>query len=236
MPLSNPTQDAIRHHRNGAGLRRKVGAGGTACGATTGTAAKGGGMRGIASACGKRCRQLLAATGLALAAWSGDALCGEPKVTVNVSRNGEAFVIDAAIEVDVPLATAWGVLTDFDNMTTILGNLTSSKVTSREGNTWIVKQEGVAKFGLFSFPFWSEREVRLEPMQKIMVKGLAGSVKQMSSETRTDARGPDVQIRYHAEIVPDSFLARVFGGSFVRHEVREQFLAMSREMMRRHEK
>lgn len=158
---------------------------------------------------------------------------GEPKVTVDVSQSGEAFLIDAALEVETPLATAWGVLTDFDNMGTILTNLKSSRISSRTGNTLIVKQEGAAKFGLFSFSFWSEREVRLEPMQRITVKGLAGSVKRMSSETRIEARGAGVQVRYHAEVVPDSFLARLFGGSFVRHEIGEQFRLMAREMLRR---
>lgn len=42
-----------------------------------------------------------------------------------------------------------------------------------------------------------------------------------------------VQIRYHAESVQDSLLARMFGASFVRHEVAEQFLGMAKEMMRR---
>jgi uncharacterized membrane protein len=177
--------------------------------------------------------RLLAVILLGLLAASAEAVGDGPKVAVSVDRSGDAFIIDAAFEVEVPLATAWGVLTDFDNMTSILANLKSSKIISREGNTWKVKQEGAAKFGLFSFSFWSEREVRLEPMQRIMVKGLAGSVKRMSSETRLEARGPGVQIRYHAEVVPESFLARLFGGSFVRHEIGEQFRLMAREMLRR---
>jgi carbon monoxide dehydrogenase subunit G len=177
--------------------------------------------------------RLLATLLLGLLVLTSEAAGGEPKVVVTIDRNGDAFIIDAAFEVEVPPATAWGVLTDFDNMSSILTNLKSSRITSREGNTWMVKQAGAAKFGLFSFSFWSEREVRVEPMQRITVKGLAGSVKRMSSETRMEARGPGVQIRYHAEIVPDSILARLFGGSFVRHEIGEQFRLMALEMLRR---
>ena len=173
---------------------------------------------------------------LALATWAGPAVCAEPKVLVNVSQSGEAFIIDAAIEVDVPLATAWGVLTDFDNMTTILGNLTSSKITSREGNTWMVKQEGVAKFGIFSFSFVSEREIRMIPMQRILAKNISGTVKRMESEAQVTGGDQGVKIKYHAESVPDSVLAHMFGASFVRHEVQEQFLAMAKEMVRRHGK
>ena len=105
--------------------------------------------------------RLLATLLLGLLVLTSEAAGGEPKVVVTIDRNGDAFIIDAAFEVEVPPATAWGVLTDFDNMSSILTNLKSSRITSREGNTWMVKQAGAAKFGLFSFSFWSEREVRV---------------------------------------------------------------------------
>lgn len=179
---------------------------------------------------------LLCAILLGLLVAADEADGGEPKVAVAVTQNGEAFVIDATIEVEVPLATAWAVLTDFDNMATILGNLTSSKITSRDGDTWTIRQEGVAKFGLLSFSFFSEREIRLEPMRRILAKNLAGTLKRAESEARIAVVDQGVRITYHAESVPDSVLARLFGASFARREAQEQFLAMSREMVRRHEK
>jgi len=170
-----------------------------------------------------------------LGALFGEAAFGvEPKVAVVVGQSGEAFIVDATIDVQVPVRTAWEVLTDFDHMTSILGNLTSSKVRSRDGNTWIVGQEGVARYGLLSFSFVSEREIRLEPMKRILVRSLSGTLKRMDSEAKIATVDQGVQIKYHAESVPDSVLARMFGAAFVRHEVEEQFLAMAREMLRRH--
>jgi hypothetical protein len=58
----------------------------------------------------------------------------------------------------------------------------------------------------------------------------------MESDARISGGDQVVKIKYHAESVPDSALARMFGESFVRHEVEEQFLALSREMLRRHAK
>ena len=168
-----------------------------------------------------------------LALFAEVALAGEPHVAVNVAQSGEAFIVDATIDVPVRLGMAWEVLIDFDHMTSILGNLKSSKVASRDGNTWIVRQEGVARYGLLSFSFVSEREIRLEPMTRILARSLSGPVKRMESEARIIAQDQGVRISYHAESVPDSVLARIFGAPFVRHEVREQFLAMSREMIRR---
>jgi len=178
-------------------------------------------------------RLTLAVVCCLLALGGGAASAADPSVNVAVRQDGEVFIIDATVDAPVPLDIAWGVLTDFDHMASIVGNLTSSKVSSRDGNTWIVNQEGVAKFGLLSFSFVSERQIRLEPMKRILAKNLSGTVKRMESEANIAAVEQGVQIRYRAETVPDSVLARMFGASFIRHEVREQFLAMSREMLRR---
>ena len=169
-----------------------------------------------------------------LVLFAGVAAAAEPKVAVNVTQSGEAFLIDAVVDVPVPAARAWDVLIDFDHMTSILGNLTSSRITSRNGNTWIVRQEGVARFGPLPISFVSEREIRLEPMKRILAKNLSGTLKAMESEATVIPQEQGVQIKYRATSVPDSVLARMFGASFVRHETEEQFSAMAREMVRRH--
>ncbi len=180
-------------------------------------------------------RRMTRAALLCLLALFGGATFGaEPTVRVSVGQKDDAFIVDTTIDVQVPLTTAWAVLTDFDNMTSIIGNLKSSKVVSREANTLIVKQSGVASHGLLSFAFESEREIRLEPMKRILAKSLSGTVKRMESESRISEQAHGVQIKYHAESVPDSILARMFGASFVRHEVEEQFLELTKEMLRRH--
>ncbi|MRR51575.1 MAG: hypothetical protein EG825_11775 [Rhodocyclaceae bacterium] len=164
---------------------------------------------------------------------SGLAYCADPSIGVTVGEAAGAFVVEAGIEAPYPLATAWDVLVDFDHMTAILGNLTSSKIVSRDGNTLIVKQEGVAKYGVFSYSFQSEREIRLEPMKRILAKSLSGTVKRMESEAQLSVTEQGTRIKYRAEIVPDSVLGRMFGASFVRHEVEEQFRLMVAEMKRR---
>ncbi len=170
---------------------------------------------------------------LLLVLFCNAAFPADPTAVVAVAQTSDGFVVDATIDVLVPQSIAWGVLTDFDHMTSILGTLRSSKVIRREGSTWIVRQEGVARYGLLAFSFESEREVRMEPMKRILAKSLAGTLKRLESETKVIPQAQGVQIKYHAEIVPDSALARMFGASFVSHEVEEQFLAMANEMLRR---
>ncbi|HEX6733891.1 MAG TPA: SRPBCC family protein [Azonexus sp.] len=160
---------------------------------------------------------------------------GAESVLVSVGQAGEAFIVDAFIEAPVSLRTAWEVLVDFDHMAAILSNLTSSKVIARDGTTLIVRQEGVARYGLLSYAFHSEREIRLEPMRRILAKNLSGTARRMESEARLNPaeRGHGTQITYRAEIVPDSPLARIFGAPLVRHEIEEQFQLMLVEMKRR---
>lgn len=161
------------------------------------------------------------------------ALGAEPVIFVTVEKSGDAFIVDAAIDFPVFLSKAWEVLTDFDNMAGILSNLTSSRITARNGNTLIVQQAGKATYGIFSYSFASEREIRLEPMKRILARQLTGNARKFSSELDLSPSQGGTQVRYHAEVVPDSGIARTFGGPFIQHEVEEQFAAMAAEMNRR---
>ncbi len=166
--------------------------------------------------------------------WAGGAFAMESSLAVTVSQIGDAFVVEVVAEVPVPLAGVWDVLTDFDHMALFIGNIKSSRVVRREENTLWVRQEGVAGYGPISLPFKSERQIRLEPKRLIVAKSLSGSMKRMESEARLTQLVDGVRIRYHAEAVPDSALARVFGATIVRHEVEEQFREMMSEMIRRY--
>lgn len=176
--------------------------------------------------------RLLTALGLMLLAVSA-CLAGDSAVSVTVVRAGESFIIDALIDAPVRPAIAWEVLTDFDHMAGFLGNLTSSRITGRQGNELLVRQKGVARYGLLSFTFESEREIRLEPQARILSRNLSGTVRSMESEARLQATANGTQIRYHAEMALDSTLARLFGKAFVQHETEEQFTLMVTEMKRR---
>lgn len=161
----------------------------------------------------------------------------EDALAVVVGRHEDGFVVEAVIEVPVLQRTAWEVLVDYDHMSRIIHNLTLSKITSRQGNTLHLKQEGAVKYGPFSFPFHSEREIHLSPLSHIVVKQLSGSLRSMNSETTIESVGANpsdgVRITYRAEIVPDSLLGRLFGGSFVHDGVEEQFRLLAAEMKRR---
>lgn len=164
----------------------------------------------------------------------GNASCVEREVAVAVRESVDGFIVQATIKPPVSLRTAWDVLVNFDHMAGILNNLTTSNVVSRNGNILIVKQEGVARFGIFSYPFTAEREIRMEPPRRILAKNLSGTLKRMQSEVQLIPTGPrGVRIEYRAEFAFDSIIAGLFGVSFLNHEVEEQFLSIVAEMKKR---
>jgi hypothetical protein len=124
-------------------------------------------------------------------------------------------------------------LTDFDNMTAILSNLTSSKIVRRNDNLLLLRQEGRARYGIFTYTFASEREILLEPMRRILSRQISGNARSFESVVSMTPTEQGTAIRYHAEIVPDSGMARLFGGPFIQHEVEEQWIALGAEMLRR---
>ncbi len=169
----------------------------------------------------------------ALLICSYGSFAADPAINVAIEKRGDAFIVDTTVDFAVPLPTAWDVLTDFNNMVGILSNLTSSKITGRKGNTLIVEQEGKARYGIFSYSFASEREIRLEPMKRILARQLSGNAKRFASELELSQTGNGTQAHYHAEVTPDSGFARSFGGPFIKHEIEEQFTSMGAEMLRR---
>ena len=159
----------------------------------------------------------------------------EQEIEVSVREAGDAFIVEANFLVPVRARTAWDVLVDYEHMASIMSNLESSKIASRNGNTLIVRQSGVAHFGIFSYAFQVEREIRLEPMKRILTRNLSGSLKRMESEVMLTPSSHEsgVRVAYHGEFVFGSTLAGLFAQSFLRHEVEEQFQALVAEMRRR---
>jgi carbon monoxide dehydrogenase subunit G len=163
---------------------------------------------------------------------SCNALAAEAELVVVVEKHDDGFIVNASATAHAPVAVAWTVLTDFNHMSSILSNLTTSHVLQRNGNTLRILQEGRAWYGPFFYTFSSEREVRLEPMKRILSQQITGSTKHFASQMELSPNAAGTQLRYHAEIIPGSSLARTFGSTFVQHEVEEQLSAMLAEISR----
>src|SRR5215472_5429294 len=96
-----------------------------------------------------------------------------PIRSIEVVQDSDRYRADVVMFAPVPLNVAWDVLTDFDHMAKWVPNLRESKGTVTEPNTVMVEQQGVAKFGFFSFPYSSVRKMQLNPQKTVKATQIA---------------------------------------------------------------
>ena len=172
---------------------------------------------------------LLAALLLAGSARAADS----PIRSVEVTQESDRYIANVVMFAPVPVRVAWNVLTDFEHMQGWVPNVKESKVVATEGNMVTVEQQGVAKFGLASFPYTSVRQMTLDPEKTVRAKQIKGSMKQLESMMTLTAEGSGTRLNYHLEMVPSGLAAVVLSKDFVQHEMTEQFTAIIDEMVKR---
>lgn len=157
----------------------------------------------------------------------------DKEIEVKVQNDGERILVYATFVVPVVPQQAWAVLTDFDNISSFISSVQSSKVTNGTGNNLQVSQRGVTQFGFFIFSFDSVREVNLTPFNKIQERMISGNMRKMEETTVLLPEGNQTRITYQADIVPDLWILRLAGQFFIENEAREQFQQIKNEMIRR---
>jgi len=178
------------------------------------------------------CGRLLLAM-LMLAGAASAAAADSPIRSMDVTHEGDTYVLNSVMFAPVGQSVAWDVLTDFDKLAGWVPNVAQSKATKREENTVFVEQRGVAKFGAASFPYVTERKIDLTPQTAIKTTQLKGSLRRVESSILLEPDGKGTRIKYHLEVVPSVLASTVMSRQFLEHEVTEQFTAIVGEMVRR---
>ena len=186
-------------------------------------------MRGFATRNGWHC--LLAA--MLLLAVHPSLAADSPIRSVDVTYDGDTYVLNAVMFAPVAQSIAWDVLTDFDHMAQWVPNVTESKVLKRDESTITIEQKGVAKYGAISFPYTTERKIELVPRGTINSMQVKGSLRRVVSRMVLEPEGKGTRLTYHLEIVPSFLASALLSKDFLEHEVGEQFGAIIEEMVHR---
>lgn len=174
----------------------------------------------------------------------------QTSIHAQVEKHGEEFSVVCQLDFPAPPTIAWQVLTDFEHMPEYLSSLrtshaipldaaeqsTAGAAASATTTSLLVRQTGVARLGIVAYRFASEREVHLEAMTRISSWQRSGDARSYTSEMQLAPDATDngkTHAWYHAEVVPDTALAGLFGAAFLQHEIEEQLTAMAHEMARR---
>lgn len=154
-------------------------------------------------------------------------------VEVQVTREGDAFVVNASMKTPVSPREAWAVLTDFGRMAGFVPHVKKSTVLSRNGRTVRVSQEGQTEVGPFTLNFESVRDIELRPFDSIVSRGVSGSMAQFEGVTRLQRIREGTLITYRAVAVPGNWLPSSLGENVIGNDARERFEGFLAEMSRR---
>ena len=157
----------------------------------------------------------------------------EQDIEVSVEVVGDLVRIDTSFHVEATPQEAWAVITDYDGAAGFISDLDTSRVLWREGDTMRVYQKGTARFGPFSFPVESVREIRLSPFENTQSHLVSGSMKRLDVTTRLAAEGSGTRITNLTESIPDVWIPPLLGRLFIAHETREKFRELRDEILRR---
>jgi len=156
-----------------------------------------------------------------------------PIRSIDVTYDGQTYVLTAVMFAPVAQAVAWDVLTDFDHMAQWVPNVSDSKVLKRDDNSVTIEQRGVAKYGAVSFPYVTERKIDMKPQGAINSLQTKGSLRRVASTLLLEPEGKGTRLTYHLEIEPSLLASALLSKDFLQHEFGEQFVAIIAEMVRR---
>ncbi len=176
---------------------------------------------------------LRACLALAACALAASAAAESPVRTIEVTREGDAYIVNAQMFAPVPQAVVWDVLTDFPNMAKWVPNVVESRIATPGDKQMTIEQKGTAKFGALSFSYTSLREIVLNPQLTILSTQVKGSMKKQQSLMTLSADAGGTKMQYRLELIPTWPASSVLSPEFLKHEIDEQFTAIVGEMVKR---
>ena len=154
-------------------------------------------------------------------------------INIKIQNDGQKIVVDAYYYVPTNPRLVWATLTDFNNIANFTKGVASSKITRKEGNTLRVAQTSEIRFSGVSFNFESIIEVHLVPFKGFSTRMISGNMSKMHEVTRIDSDGDQTRIYYHADIVPNMWILKYIGHSFIADEAKNRLQQVRKEIIRR---
>ena len=153
--------------------------------------------------------------------------------SVDVTREGDAYVVTVQVFAPVSRSIAWDVLTDFADMAKWVPNLKESVVVKPGDRQMTIEQQGTAKFGGVGFSYTSVREIVLDPQTTIRSTQVKGSMRRQESLMTLTPDGDGTRMQYRLEVVPSLLTSAAFSEDRLKQETQEQFTAIVGEMVKR---
>lgn len=165
---------------------------------------------------------------LAAPAWAGEA-----QVSLRPMGAGR-YALQGSFVVDVPIETAWEVLSDYEGLPAFVPAMRTSRARGREEGFLLLEQESIGRAFLFRHTVRVLLEVREQPPGRISFKDIARKCfKSYEGEWRLEPVGAGTLVRYRVDVVEEPELPFYVPKGAVKSAARELLNAVTAEMLRR---
>lgn len=188
--------------------------------------------------CFKGARQLVAAIGALLLSFTANLMSSlasaqTPDIQFSATREGEFIVAEARVELPVAQATAWSVLTDYENYPRFISTMNESRIVERSPYGKVVDQKGT-----FGFLFFTQSvEVRLLvaelPPSVVAARLVSGNFRDLQGRYELQPIANGTRLLYQGRFLPDFDLPPLIGMSIVHSALQRNFSEMVEEILRR---
>ena len=152
------------------------------------------------------------------------------EISVQTTRHGDSFEVEATALIKADVADAWKVLTDYDRLADFIPGMMESRVVSRDGFNVVVDQRGETSLLFFSFPMRVRLAIEEFPNDRIVSRAISGNFKELHGVYYLQARDAGMRLRYEGKFTPDFGVPPLIGTLVVRSTVAGRFSAMVREI------
>jgi carbon monoxide dehydrogenase subunit G len=155
------------------------------------------------------------------------------EISFSAAREGEFIIAEARVDLPVAPATAWAVLTDYENFPRFISGMRESKVVARHPAGMVVEQKGSFGFLFFSQEIEVSMLVSEFPPNVIASRSNGGSFRDALGRYELQPLEEGVRLSYAGRLLPEFSLPPLIGMSIVRYALERNFTEMIEEILRR---
>ena len=152
------------------------------------------------------------------------------EISVQTTRHGDSFEVEATAQIEADVADAWKVLTAYDRLAEFIPGMQESRVVLRDGSKVVIDQRGEASLLFFTFPMRVRLAIEEFPNDRIVSNAIAGNFKELHGVYHLQAWDAGLRLRYEGRFTPDFGVPPLIGTLVVRSTVERRFIAMVREI------
>ena len=102
-------------------------------------------------------------------------------ISVRTEVDGNSISVEAGVRVNANRSVIWSTLTDYNNLSAFIRDMTFSQIQQREQSRVIVRQIGVAQISFLRLPIKVTLEVQEVPPYEIRISAIKGNLKNLEA-------------------------------------------------------